>query len=99
MNNIKGKQYMPFDALDGYMAEIEKRNAIYIDKPILSTDMEEDINLRLISIKVGDIISFKYYKKGGIYHMTGEVMKINKDSKSIKIAKSLIKFNDILEIY
>jgi hypothetical protein len=99
VNNIKGRQYMPFDALDGYMEEIEKRNVVYIDKPILSTDMCEDIDLRLRTMRVGDIISFKYYKKGGIYHMTGEVIKINKDSKSIKIAKSNIKFNDILEIY
>lgn len=99
MNNTRGKQYMPFDALEGYMQEIEKRKVIYIEKPELSSDVIEELNYKLLGLSVGDMISLKYYLNGAIYHLTGEVLRINYDNKSLKVDKKGIKFTDILEIY
>jgi hypothetical protein len=90
---------MPFDALEGYMQEIEKRKVIYIEKPELSSDMIEELNYKLLGLSVGDMISLKYYLNGDIYHLTGEVLRINYDNKSLKVDKKGIKFTDILEIY
>lgn len=99
MSNMRGKQYMPFDALEGYMQEIEKRKVIYIEKPLISNDMAEEINYKLKGLKLGDMISLKYYSAGSIYHVTGEVLRINSQNRSLKVDKKGIKFTDILEIY
>ena len=99
MNNTRGKQSMPFDALEGSRQEIEKRKVIYIEKPEHSSDMIEELNYKLLGLSVGDMISLKYYLNGAIYHLTGEVLRINYDNKSLKVDKKGIKFTDILEIY
>ena len=99
MNDLRAKQYMPFDALEGYMTEVNKRNVIYIEKPTISIDMAEEIDYKLRLIKKGDIISLKYYKNGSIIHITGEILKINLVYRNILVNKKTIKFDDILEIY
>ena len=90
---------MPFDALDGYMDMIKKRNIEYIEKPLISEDMANDINIKLCQAHKGDIISLKYYKKGFIYHITGPVLKIDSYNRAICISNEVIKLKDIVEIY
>lgn len=99
MSELKGSQYMPFDALEGFREEIAKRNIVYIDKPLISDDMAQDINRKLCILRKGDMISFKYYNNGAITHLTGEVKKIDVTCKKIIIKKTIINFKDILEIY
>lgn len=99
MNEVKGKQYMPFDALEGYRGEIAKRNIIYIEKPILSDDQLEELSYKLSLYNIHNIISFKYYKKGSILHLTGEIKKIDMINRILVVNNQNIKLNDILEIY
>ncbi len=99
MSEMKGSQYMPFDALEGYREEISKRNIVYIEKPLISTDMAEEINRKMVLLKKGDMISFKYYSKGSIMHLTGELRKIDIITRRITVKKIVINFADILEIY
>ncbi len=99
MSEMKGSQYMPFDALEGYREEISKRSIVYIEKPLISSDMAEEINRKMVLLKRGDMISFKYYNKGSITHLTGEIKKLDVINRRITVKKVIVNFKDILEIY
>lgn len=70
-----------------------------IPRPVLSEDTLSLLNSKMTITSVGDIVCLKYYKKGSILHITGEVTKINRPEKYLKVNKIMIKFDDLIEVY
>ncbi|MGL4949478.1 MAG: hypothetical protein ACRC5M_03765 [Anaeroplasmataceae bacterium] len=99
MESKKGKQFMPFDPLEGFKEKIKEHEIVYVDKPQLSEDQEYSINLCLNNLKVGDLIFIKYYKNRSIFELNDTFKSIDTTLKTLKLEKITIHLADLLEIY
>ena len=98
MVNKKAKQFMPFDALDGYQDSLRDVEKIKISKPILSEDDYELLNAAFFQVKKGMFLSFRYYELGQIIEVTGVVSRIDLVNRYFKIADRKFTLDDIIEI-
>lgn len=96
MNEMISSRYVPNDNLDKRSIELKSK---YITKPVLSEDEYLALNTKIKEYNIGDIISFKYYKKRSVLHMTGEIEKMDNKAKILYVNKEKISFDSILKIY
>jgi len=94
----RAKQFMPFAALRGYYDLIRQYERIKEDKKELSESEAEILSSKLLKIAKGMIITVKYYNKDAYDILTGVVSKIDKDYKNLKIIKTEINFDDIIDV-
>lgn len=89
--------FSPFDALTGLKELLKECEEIKESPPILSPDQIEEINNQLKTIQEKDRISIIFFHKKK-ETIKGEIKKINKMEKTIRIENKVIKINEILEI-
>ena len=96
----RARQFMAFAALKGYYDLIEKKNEQYDieDKKELSNDEIEQISNAIKELEIGEVISIVYYNKTRYEKITGAVTDINPERHTLRIIKTDIKFEDILQI-
>lgn len=96
----RARQFMAFAALKGYYDLIEKKNEQYDieDKKELSNEEIEQISNTIKELEIGSIISVIYYNKTRYEKVTGALTDINPERHTLRIIKTDIKFEDILEI-
>lgn len=96
-NRDKAKQFMPFDALNGFKEEMEKQTLEKESMPLLSEDALEQLNNDLIAISNNYIVRISYF-----YSIMKEVVGIVKDinyaERYIKIDNNKIFFDTIVKI-
>lgn len=97
-NNDRAKQFMPFDALKGFKEEIKKRNKVVVKKKILSEDDLAELERKIKLIEVGHIVTLIYFDEKDYIKVSGVVSKIDFESKIIKIVKTKIDINKIIDI-
>ena len=110
MNN-RAKQFMPFAALKGYYEIIKERSRIYEEKKELSEDEAAVLSDKIASIEKGKIIKITYYKEfdrgegyipegafGAYVTAEGMVSEINTVTRTVTVVKTVIPFDDILDI-
>lgn len=97
-NKIRVSQFMPFDSLKGFREALEEKERIVVDKIDLSSDQEEEIDLKLHQIKLFDQIEIIYLDKKEYVKVMGIISKIDYENKYLSIVKKKILFNNIVSI-
>lgn len=94
----RAKQFLPFDALNGFRDALKEVESEYIDKLELLDDMEEIINQKILELEVFDKVILKYYCNNNYIETTDYVIKIDKKNRYIYLENSKIFFDDIISI-
>lgn len=95
----RAKQFMSFDALDGYKKSITEKEKIIQKRKQLSEDEYQELALKFETIKVGDLIEVLYYFKDNYIKIKGKIIKINLEYRYLVINKNKIYFKDIYDIF
>lgn len=98
MQNNRAKLFNPFDALKGLQESLRLQEKITEEKLELSTDLEDILNKKILTIKKGDNITIKYYNDLEYIETSGIVKKIDEVEKYIYILSTKISFEDIINI-
>ena len=94
----RAKLFLPFDALKGLQESlriVEKRKE---DKIILSEDLNDELNNKFNSLKIGDNVLIKYYYNLEYIESSGVIKKIDYNNKNIYLMNSIINIDDIVDI-
>lgn len=94
----RAKQFLPFDALNGFREAIAEKEKTVVKKIILSEEELEKLSQSILKINRDDIVYIKYYNKNEYINIKGKVSKIDFIYKYLLIEKCKIFFDDILEI-
>lgn len=94
----RARQFLPFDALKGFKQAIKEREKIKVEKIELSEEMAEVISFKLAQIKKGMMIKIKHYSNEEYIETLGLVSEFNETFRYLKIVKTKIMFDDILDI-
>ena len=60
-NDFRAKQFLAFDALDGFSEIISNCNIVKFDKIIRGEDLNDDLDRIIRSLKLGDMVNIRYY--------------------------------------
>ena len=95
----RAKQFLPFDALNGFYDALKERETEYIDKAELSDEVKEHISNVLCSIEKKDIIKVRYYTPREYIDIVGIVEKVDPIKKKIVFINEVkIDFENIVNI-
>ena len=94
----RARQFLPFDALKGFKQAIKEREKIKVEKIELSEEMAEVISFKLAQLKKGMMIKIKHYSNEEYIETLGLVSEFNETFRYLKIVKTKIMFDDILDI-
>ena len=94
----RAKVFTPFAALRGFEELIREQENAYDEMPELSDDQYEDLNFAVNSIRVGDMITVKYFREHKIRTLFGVVTKLSKEKRFINVKGDMIRFEEMIEI-
>ena len=94
----RAKQFAPFAAIRGLREAMEKKEKIYVEKMILSPEMEEELDRKMHQIKVGEMATVVYFSNGEYLRKKGIVARIDVNTRQIQIVDKKIPFSDLLDI-
>ena len=94
----RAKQFAPFAALKGFEEAIRAKEKVTIPKAELTQECIEEINEKLCSIHIKDMVSVTFYRNNEYIKTTGMVSKIDAKNSFIQIVDTKIPFKDILRI-
>ena len=97
-NDFRAKQFLAFDALDGFSEIISNCNIVKFDKIIRGEDLNDDLDRIIRSLKLGDMVNIRYYFGTQYVESIGKVKKVDFFKKCLYILDSIINFEDILSI-
>ncbi len=97
-NDFRAKQFLAFDALDGFSEIISNCNIIKFDKIIRGEDLNAELDRIINNLKIGDMIHIIYYFGTQYIESIGKVKKIDLFKKCLYVLDSIINFEDILSI-
>lgn len=98
MPNDRAKQFMPFQALNGYFELLEEAEIYITEKKELNKEEERELNEVFSIIRKGSIIEIIYYDKSGYRIRKGIVNSIQKENRKIVVVKEEIFFENIWKI-
>ncbi len=93
----RAKIFTPF-ALKGFEELIREQENTYDEMPELSDDQHEDLNFAVNSIRVGDMITVKYFRDYKIRTLFGTVTKLSKENRHINVKGNKISFEELIAI-
>ena len=96
--NERAKQFLPFDTLKGFKAELRKREIVVVAKKKILEEDARELSYKINQIKKGMIIKVVHYLDGEYLECEGVVSSIDKTSKILRIVKTRINFKDIYSI-
>ena len=94
----RARQFLPFDALKGFRESLEKTEFLFENKKTLSSDSEEELNNKFLSLSIGNYVFVKYYYQFEYVESYGIVKKIDTIYKNLYLSNSKISFDDIIDI-
>ena len=94
----RARQFLPFDALKGFKEAIKKRQKVKVDKIELSDEMAVELSYKLNQVKKGMIIKVIHYDNDEYIETFGIVSEFNETFNYLKIVKTKILFENILDI-
>lgn len=95
----RAKQFMPFAALKGYEQALRRREAAPQPRVELGEDARETLDRKLRQVRKNDVITAVYYRGGEYVELTGMVSRIDFDTKLLRIVKTQIPVDDLLDIH
>lgn len=97
-NLDRARQFLPFDALKGFRESLERTEFLFENKKTLSSDSEEELNNKFLSLDVGNRVFVKYYYQFEYIETYGIIKKIDTIYKNLYLSNSKISFDDIIDI-
>ena len=94
----RAKQFMPFAALKGYCAMVQKQEQTVSPRKELSEEEIMRISQVLFRVGKGDMVQVVHYAKGAYRTMQGMVSRIVPEFHTLRVVKTEIAFEDILDI-
>ncbi len=94
----RARQFMPFDALDGFRSLISTQDKTVEEKRELSEEKLNMLNEKMRRIQKGTRVEITYYEKDGYLKKDGIVTGLNFDMNFIRVIDKVIYFEDVYEI-
>ncbi len=96
----RAKQFLPFDALSGWRAELESREEKISRVPHheITDELTEELSLSFSKIRRGSVVEIDFFENGHYYLVKGQVSDINAIYKYLIVEKGKIFFDDIYKI-
>lgn len=96
----RAKQFMPFDALEGYRSLLTSTNKIKgRDKlKYLDEDYNNELNRILNKLNVNFLVKIKYYNGDNYVETNGRIKKIDITRRKIYLLRSYIDIDNIIDI-
>lgn len=94
----RARQFLPFDALKGYRQAILNKEKIIVNKKELSEDDALNLSYKLSLVKCKEVITVIYYDGENYVSLQGMVSKVCLEERYIKIVKTKICIDDIINI-
>ncbi len=95
----RAKQFMPFAALKGLEQALEEKEKIVVDKIVLTEDSLDELNIKLMQLRIHDIVTVVYYSNNEYIKLTGMVSKITLSSRVLQIVNTKISLDDIYSLH
>ena len=92
----RAKIFMPFDALKGFREALKAKENIIVYKKEFCEDYLEDLDNKLKTASLGQIVKVEYFINNKYVALTGALTKIDYQNKEIQIIKTKICANDII---
>ena len=98
--SMRAKQFAPFSALKGLDEALAEKERIRVEKRLLSEERLSELNQKLISLTLGQIITVVYYDPIAqeYVQLTGILEKIDGQTRSLKIGETVIKIDNLFDI-
>ena len=98
--SLRAKQFSPFSALKGLDEALAEKERIRVEKKLLSEERLSELNDKLLSLTVGQIITVVHYDpiEREYLQLTGMVAKIDAQNRILQIVSDSIKFDNLFEI-
>lgn len=99
-NFDRAKQFLPFDALNGFREELKKREAKLkkVEKIEFCDESLNNLQKKFDRVSVGKKVTGIYFKNGKYLKFKGTVSKINYTKKAIYFGEEEMFLEDIAEI-
>lgn len=97
-NDFRAKQFLPFDALNGFYESIRFMEKLSETKKDLFEEEISDLNEKLKKINKNSKVTIKYYNNLNYIETTDIIKKIDIINKCIYTSNSKVYFDDILDI-
>lgn len=94
----RASQFMPFDALSGFMEALRFIEKTVEDRKILSVDQEDFLNQQFQTISIGDFLELSFYYQTKYITVMGIVKKIDYFHKWMIVGRMKIALEDILSM-
>ena len=94
----RAKLFIPFDALKGLKEALREKEKVLCEKKELTEEEIEEISFTLNKINKRYIFKLKYFASNEYLFLQGVVSSIDFTLKKIKVIKTIINFDDILNI-
>ncbi|MBR5559536.1 MAG: YolD-like family protein [Oscillospiraceae bacterium] len=94
----RAKQFAPFSALRGLPEELAEKERIIQPRKILSSDMAEQLDRMLQTLRPGHMITAVYYSGGGYRKKMGMVAAVDCRLRVLQVVEERIDFDDLFEI-
>ena len=92
------KQFMPFDALNGFRSILREKEKIKEERIELTDESKEEISDKLSQLREGDCIEVKFYRNEKYEKIKDKIKRIDYRNKEIKLNKETIRFFNIVEL-
>ncbi len=94
----RAKQFMPFDALQGFQEALREKERAAAPRRELPEDWLAELDQRMRQIHVMDAVAAEYFRNGEYKRVAGTVSKIDTEHKILKIGEIKIPFGDIADL-
>lgn len=92
-------KWKPFNTLLKYKDILDiERNRSLIDKPVIMEDRIIKIDNILKDVNENTLVKVKYFNKGMLFYITGNIKKVNKIEKYILINNTRIYYKNLIDI-
>ena len=94
----RARQFMPFAALRGFEALIAQQERIYTPRRELSEEEAQRLSRRLSCLERGMVIRAVYYDRDAYVTLEGALSEVDEVFRFLRVIKTRIPFDDLLEI-
>lgn len=92
-------KWKPFNTLLKYKDILDiERNRSLIDKPVIMEDRIIKIDKILKDVNENTLVKVKYFNKGVLFYITGNIKKFNEIEKYILINNTRIYYKNLIDI-
>ena len=97
----RAKQFMPFKAVSGLDEALERKRIEFgiVERKELSEEELKKLDIKFQSLSKGDSVCITYYTDAGYKDIFGDITEISLPFRLIKINDTMIKLDDITEIF